>query len=409
MHRLKLVGIGPGTREYILPKAVEAMESAEVIIAAKRMIPMLQGLLSEEKCILPMRGIRETIDMIEEALKAQEVALIVSGDPLMYSLLRTLKKDEKGAKMEIEVIPGIGSLQMLGARCGISMEEAKIISVHGRTQKRGSIAMAVFEHSDCFFLCSKEQGPAWLSEIMLEYHLEDVTVYAGSQLSYDEEEIISASPKEMSQKEFPSLCVALIHNDNPRQVGRVGLLQDADFIRGKTPMTKEEVRAIILQKLRLSPDSIVWDVGAGTGSVTIECARFCPFGEVYAIERSEAAIALIEKNKEKFQVPHVKIFAGTAKEQIKKLPRPDTVFIGGSGGDLELIIDYLASFPGKIKVVVSAVTVETLAQACHCLLKYDKDYEMTQISIGKSRKLGNYHIMDNNNPVTLLEAVIGEE
>lgn len=407
MHRLRLVGIGPGTREYVLPKAVEAMENAEVIIAARRMMPMLESILSDKKSILPMKGIKETIDTIEEALKTQEVALIVSGDPLMYSLLRTLKNDEKGSKMEIEVVPGIGSLQMLGAQCGISMEEAKIISVHGRTQKRGSIAMAVFEHSDCFFLCSKEQGPAWLSEIMLEYHLDDVTVYAGSQLSYDDEEVLSGSPKEMSKKEFPSLCVALIHNDAPRQIGRVGLLQDVDFVRGKTPMTKEEVRAIIMQKLRLQPDSIVWDVGAGTGSITIESARFCPFGEVYAIERSEAAIELIEKNREKFHVPHVKILAGTAREEIKKLPCPDTVFIGGSGGDLELIVEHLASFKKAIKVIVSAVTVETLAQACHCLSKYDKDYEMTQISIGKSRRLGNYHIMDNNNPVTLLEAVIG--
>lgn len=407
MHRLRLVGIGPGTREYVLPKAVEAMEKSNTIIAAKRIIPMLEDILTDEKNILPMKGIQATIDLIEEYLKKEDVALIVSGDPLMYSLLRTLKNDEKGSKIPMEVVPGIGSLQMLGAKCGISMEEAKVISVHGRAHKRGSIAMAVSEHSDCFFLCSKEQGPAWLSEIMLEYHLENVTIYAGSELSYAEEEISVGSPKEMSKKEFPSLCVALIHNDAKRAIGRVGLLQDTDFVRGKTPMTKEEVRAIIIQKMRLEPDSIVWDVGAGTGSVTIEAARFCPFGEVYAIERSEGALELIEKNKEKFHVPHVKIFAGTAREEIKKLPCPDVVFIGGSGGDLELIIEHLASFKKTIKVVVSAVTVETLAQACHCLSKYNKDYEMTQISIGKSRKLGNYHIMDNNNPVTLLEAVIG--
>ncbi|MGN0466524.1 MAG: precorrin-6y C5,15-methyltransferase (decarboxylating) subunit CbiE [Lachnospiraceae bacterium] len=406
MHRLKLVGIGPGTREYVLPKALEAMEKSDTIIAAKRIIPMLEELLVGKKNILPMKGIQDTIDLIEECLKKEEVALIVSGDPLMYSLLRTLKNDEKASKIPMDIIPGIGSLQMLGAKCGISMEDAKIISVHGRKQKRGSIAMAVSEHRDCFFLCSKEQGPAWLSEIMIEYHLENVTVYAGSDLSYAEEEILAGSPNQMSKKEFPSLCVALIHNDEPRKIERVGLLRDSDFIRGKTPMTKEEVRAIIVQKLGLYPDSIVWDVGAGTGSITIEAARFCPFGEVYAIERSETAVELIEKNKEKFHVPHVKVFAGTAREEMKKLPCPDIVFIGGSGGDLEYIIEYLASLKQEIKVVISAVTVETLAQACNCLEKYDKDYEMTQISIGKSRKLGKYHIMDNHNPVTLLEAVI---
>ncbi len=408
MHRLKLIGIGPGTKEYVLPKAVEAMQKSDIVIAAKRMIPMLCAIIpnAEQIEICEMRGIKDTIDFIGQFLEEKEIALVVSGDPLMYSLLRTIKNGEQKKDIPIEIIPGIGSLQMLGARTGISMEEAKIISVHGRVQKRGSIAMAVTEHRDCFFLCSKEQGPAYLADIMMEYHLEDVIIYAGSQLSYREEEISFGSPSQISKMEFHSLCVALIHNPNPKKTGRIFLLKDGDFVRGKTPMTKEEVRAIIIQKLRLSPDNITWDIGAGTGSVTIEMARFCPFGEVYAVERNEEALSLIEKNSEKFGVKNVKIVAGFAREEIKKLPCPDAVFIGGSGGDLEYIIDYLKKFGKEIKVIVSAVTVETLAQACHCLVKYDKDYEMTQISIGKSKKLGSYHIIEQNNQVTLLEAAI---
>lgn len=436
MHRLTLVGIGPGTKQYILPKAVQAMEEADVIIAAKRVIPMIcemfpngeivqneeagQGRKEDKsktkrseceqkqnkKQILQMGGIAQTIARIEQLIETKKVALLVSGDPLMYSLLRTLKNDETAKHIQMEVIPGIGSLQMLGAKCGISMEEASIISVHGRAQKRGSIAMAVSEKRDCFFLCSKEQGPAWLSGIMLEYGLDHVTIYAGSELSYDEEQIVIGSPKEMAAKEFPSLCVTLIHNDTPKKAERVGLLRDSDFVRGKTPMTKEEVRAIIIQKMELEPDSIVWDIGAGTGSITIESARFCPFGEVYAVEQNDEAVKLIEKNRQKFRVDNVYIVHKTATESLEELPCPDVVFIGGSTGQLEQILDYIAQFQKNIPVVVSAVTVETLTSACQNLGKYDKDYEMTQISIGKSRKLGKYHIVDQNNMVTLLCAHI---
>ena len=306
----------------------------------------------------------------------------------------------------MDLIPGVGSLQMLGAAFGETMEEALIISVHGRAKTAGSIALAVAENPKVFFLCSKEQGPAWLSQIMLDYQMDHVTVCAGANLSYEDELLESGTPEEMVQKEFPSLCVAMIKNPEPHQIVRPCFLSDEDFERDKTPMTKEEIRVLILHKMKLHPDDIVWDIGAGTGSVSIECARQVPFGTVHSVERNETAVKLIYKNKEKFSADNLFIYEGDAAKTACTLPEPDKVFIGGSGKELSQILETIAAFPKKIKVVISAVTIETIAEANELLGKYDTDFDVIQATVGRDRKIGSYHIMDTNNPVMIFTAHI---
>ena len=166
-------------------------------------------------------------------------------------------------------------------------------------------------------------------------------------------------------------------------------------------MTKEEIRWMILGKLKLPEDAVVWDIGAGTGSVSIECARQCPFGQVYAVEKDETALELIKKNKEKFHTYNLKIVPGQAPESLRTLPAPTHVFIGGSGRALEAIIDEISSIGGGITVMAACVTVETAAQAVACFKKL-ADVQMIQAGICRSRPLGGYHIWDSNNPVTLM-------
>lgn len=404
MNKVYLLGAGPGDKEYILPKAVSMMKEAYGIIGAERLLPVLSELTGRTEGFYPFRKIDDTLELAEELLKKGDVAITVSGDPLLYSFFKTIQR--KRPEWDIEVIPGIGSLQMLGSAFGQTMEEAAIISVHGRKKTKGSIALAVKEHEKCFFLCSKEQGPAWLSEIMLEYGMNEVTVYAGANLSYEDQMLMSGSPEEIAKKDFPGLCVAMILNPEPKKIGKKAFLQDGDFVRGKTPMTKEEIRAIILMKLRLTPDSIVWDIGAGTGSISIECARQCPYGEVHGVERSPDAVELIQKNKEKFETDQLFVYQGNAMEIIPKLPIPDAVFIGGSGGELKEVLQYIADLDMSIRVVITAVTVETIAECSTYLQEFDKDYEITQVTAGRSRQIGSYHIVDTNNPVMIFEAVL---
>ena len=417
MSRLTVAGIGPGEADYILPAVIKKMKKAHTVIAAKRILPVLKELCQDvnseadsensKPVFLAMGKIKDTLEQIGEILsKGQDVVMAVSGDPLMYSLYRTICNDPISESWEVDLIPGVGSLQMLGAAFGETMEEALIISVHGRAKTAGSIALAVAENPKVFFLCSKEQGPAWLSQIMLDYHMDYVTVCAGANLSYEDELLESGTPEEMVQKEFPSLCVAMIKNPEPHQIVRPCFLSDEDFERDKTPMTKEEIRVLILHKMKLHPDDIVWDIGAGTGSVSIECARQVPFGTVHSVERNETAVKLIYKNKEKFSADNLFIYEGDAAKTACTLPEPDKVFIGGSGKELSQILETIAAFPKKIKVVISAVTIETIAEANELLGKYDADFDVIQATVGRGRKIGSYHIMDTNNPVMIFTAHI---
>lgn len=417
MSRLTVAGIGPGEADYILPAVIKKMKKAHTVIAAKRILSVLKELCQDvnseansensKPVFLAMGKIKDTLEQIGEILsKGQDVVMAVSGDPLMYSLYRTICNDPISEGWEVDLIPGVGSLQMLGAAFGETMEEALIISVHGRAKTAGSIALAVAENPKVFFLCSKEQGPAWLSQIMLDYQMDHVTVCAGANLSYEDELLESGTPEEMVQKEFPSLCVAMIKNPEPHQIVRPCFLSDEDFERDKTPMTKEEIRVLILHKMKLHPDDIVWDIGAGTGSVSIECARQVPFGTVHSVERNETAVKLIYKNKEKFSADNLFIYEGDAAKTACTLPEPDKVFIGGSGKELSQILETIAAFPKKIKVVISAVTIETIAEANELLGKYDTDFDVIQATVGRDRKIGSYHIMDTNNPVMIFTAHI---
>ena len=408
MSRLTIIGIGPGSAEYFMPAARNRMRGAHTVIAARRILPMLREVCGAvETEFLPMGKIKDTLEMIDGLLREEkEVALIVSGDPLMYSLYKTILNQEISADWEMEVIPGIGSMQMLGAAFGETMEDARLVSVHGRSRTPGSVALCVTENPKVFFLCSKEQGPAWLSQIMLDYHLDDVEVFAGANLSYEDQILESGSPAEMAKKEFPSLCVAMIKNPYPRPVTRPCFLSDEDFERGRTPMTKEEIRVLILHKMKIHPDDVIWDIGAGTGSVSVECARQAPFGQVHSVERDEAAVHLIEKNRDKFELDNLFIYQGDAAERTADLPVPDKVFIGGSGGKLGEIMKNIAAFDREIRVTVSAVTLETIAEAGEILGNYDADYDVIQATVGRGRKIGSYHIMDTNNPVMIFTATI---
>lgn len=408
MSRLTIIGIGPGSAEYFMPAARNRMWEAHTVIAARRILPMLREVCGAvETEFLPMGKIKDTLEMIDGLLREEkEVALIVSGDPLMYSLYKTILNQEISADWEMEVIPGIGSMQMLGAAFGETMEDARLVSVHGRSRTPGSVALCVTENPKVFFLCSKEQGPAWLSQIMLDYHLDDVEVFAGANLSYEDQILESGSPAEIAKKEFPSLCVAMIKNPHPRPVTRPCFLSDEDFERGRTPMTKEEIRVLILHKMKIHPDDVIWDIGAGTGSVSVECARQATFGQVHSVERDEAAVHLIEKNRDKFELDNLFIYQGDAAERTADLPVPDKVFIGGSGGKLGEIMKNIAAFDREIRVTVSAVTLETIAEAGEILGNYDADYDVIQATVGRGRKIGSYHIMDTNNPVMIFTATI---
>lgn len=182
-------------------------------------------------------------------------------------------------------------------------------------------------------------------------------------------------------------------------------IPDAYFIRDEVPMTKEEVRAVIISKLRLKKDQIVYDIGAGSGSVSIEMGLFLEGGAVYALERKKKALNLIRKNVNKFKLNNINIIEAEAPAGIAALPEADRIFIGGSGGHLAAIIE---TADQKLKdtgrIVLTAVTINTLTAAVQTLEKLDYDLDIVNIAVTRTKKISDYQMFKALNPVYVISA-----
>ena len=183
------------------------------------------------------------------------------------------------------------------------------------------------------------------------------------------------------------------------------MIADEEFIRGEVPMTKQEIRILTLAKARLEIDSTVADVGAGTGSISIEAARLAPSGKIFAIERKAEAVELIRRNVEKFSVSNVEIICAEAPNGLESLPELDAAIIGGSGKRLEKILDILHT---KLKIggrmILNAITIQTLATALEYFRVRGINYEATQIQITRLKKVGAYDMNQALNPVWIITA-----
>ncbi|MDO4155890.1 MAG: precorrin-6y C5,15-methyltransferase (decarboxylating) subunit CbiE [Oscillospiraceae bacterium] len=396
---LWLVGGGSGEPDYLLPAAKKILEQADCVIASQRF-----GKLLSIKKFLPLVNLSDLLEQLPILLEKESIAILVSGDPLLYSFYHTVKN--RYPDWQMDVIPGISSLQLLGAKFGLSMEQAYICSLHGKPYTAGSIACAVTQHSLTFFFCSAKDGVREIAKALCFYGLEDMTLFVGADLTHETEQLWQGPPKQFCEMKNPPLCVVAVSNPHPKQIGNTVLLPDAAFLRNGVPMTKEEVRAVILSKLQLQPDSVVWDIGAGTGSVSISCAKCCPFGMVYAIEYQTSALDILKKNCAYLQAENVVVLAGRAEQVIATLPTPDCIFIGGSGGACSELLQQIQALPKVVRLVISSVTLETQAELT-ILLQNMPQLEVVQVAVGRSKIVGKYHVLENNHPVMLFSCLAG--
>ncbi len=181
-------------------------------------------------------------------------------------------------------------------------------------------------------------------------------------------------------------------------------IRDEEFIRGQIPMTKMNIRILSVAKLQLELDSVVYDIGAGTGSVTVEMAFLCPKGKVYAIERKPEGCELIRKNIDNFNLKNVEVIEGTAPDCLEQPEAPTHVFIGGSSGKLMDIVKAVRKKNPKARFVVNAVTLETLSELMKLSEEYPEyeDMEIIQAQITEVRRIVDYHMMQGTNPVYIV-------
>jgi precorrin-6Y C5,15-methyltransferase (decarboxylating) len=227
----------------------------------------------------------------------------------------------------------------------------------------------------------------------------DVRITVGQDFGYETEKVFTGTPQQILEEHFGKLCVALIENDSPVTSNPISI-PDEEFTRGDAPMTKSEVRALSVAKLKLSDDSVIYDIGAGTGSVSIEMALCAVNGMVYAIEKEDPAADLIEVNKLKFKTPNLQVIRGLAPEAMTDLPVPTHAFIGGSSGNLKDIVKCLLDKNPDIRIVINSVTIETLEETTQVIKEFGLvEEDFSCINVSKARKLGRYHLMTAQNPV----------
>ncbi len=403
MLQVNIVGIGPGNPELLTAAARQAIEKSNILIGDKR---MLAAFANENKTTYATIKVAEIVEAIQKAQATDEVAVLVSGDVGFFSLAKTISG--KLPECNCTRYCGISSLVYFASKLEMSWDDAKIVSMHGRFQ---NLVAAVAHNEKVFSLTGGDNSPQVLCQKLCDHGLGEVLVYVGENLSYENEKITCGTAEELSKLAFPSLSVMMILNADASDFEyAVHGLDDELFMRSKVPMTKQEVRSVSMSKLQPKATDLIYDIGAGTGSCSIELALLAKKGKVWAFERNPVAVELLGKNKELFAVDNLEVVAGEALENIKGMPAPDCVFVGGSGGDLCDMLDVIYAKNPACRIVINAITIETLAEVA-AYYNAHKDYSLEVVNVfaARSKKLGNYNLMMAQNPVYVMTALKKED
>ncbi|MBR1497294.1 MAG: precorrin-6y C5,15-methyltransferase (decarboxylating) subunit CbiE, partial [Oscillospiraceae bacterium] len=373
----------------------EAIAAADCLIGARRMLDRAAPGQKRAEAVAPER----IVGAIRARPECARFAVLMSGDTGFFSGAKKLLPLLAEAGYAVETLPGLSSLSCLCARLGTSYEDVVPVSLHGRER---DIAADLRRHGRVFVLTGGENGAGALCRRLAAAGLGQVRASVGEKLGYPDERVSVGSAAELAGREFDSLSAVLLEHDAPDAVVTPGL-PDSAFQRAEgVPMTKSEIRALALSKLALTGRAVCWDVGAGTGSVSVEMALLARHGTVCAIERGGAALGALGENLRRFGLDNARIVPGAAPEVCGDLPAPSHVFLGGTGGRAREIIALVLEKNPAARIVAAAVTLETAAELTACLRAFHfAETEAVSLTVARDRKAGPYHLMRGQNPVYL--------
>ena len=396
-RRVTVCGVGPGGRACLTEEAKDALFACDAVIGARSVAEAAAESAAAGKPLF-FEFLPEKIRAVLDAHPAvRRAAVVMRGDTGFFSGTKKLLGALDG--YEVTLLPGVSSVSLFAARLGVSWDGAALLSLHGRD---AGLIRAAASSRRVFALTGGENTPAALCRRLCAFGLGHLRAAVRERLSYPDERITRGTAEELAAGEYDALSVLCIENDAPDFRVRHGIPDD-EFLRGDVPMTKAEVRAVSLAALDLPPDALVYDVGAGTGSVSVECALTAYDGHVWAVEKEADAAELVRRNRVKFRTENLSVVEGTAPDALADLPAPTHAFVGGSSGNLRDILAALLRKNPDVRIVLNAVTLETQAEAAACAAEFGfAVYETVSVSAARARKLGRYHMMTAQNPVTVV-------
>jgi precorrin-6Y C5,15-methyltransferase (decarboxylating) len=386
--KLVIVGIGDDGLAGLTEPARKVVLSADLILGAPQALSLLHEAPGRKQALEPEMSL--ALKQVSEALKARSPVLVSSGDPLFYGVARYLC--DRLGKDQFEVVPHVSSMQLAFARVKESWEDATLINLAGRPIESLIDRIRTAEKIGLF--SSDECPPPRLARALLDRGIDYFRAFVCENLGSPDERVTQAELGALASMEFNALNVLILirlpnRPDRGSRLSRRRLFGNPDeafaqALPKRGLITHAEVRAIALAQLDIRATSVVWDIGAGSGSVAIEAAQLANQGMVYAVEPEPADIALIQANADEFGVPNVKAVLGRAPEILDGLPEPDAVFVGGTGRQLDLVLGaaYSRLCQGG-SMAINVATIEGLSSAYHKLKSLGGEVRVWNVTIAR--------------------------
>jgi len=416
--RCQIIGVLDNGCSGLSAAALACLQEAEVVIAASRVLNLFAETIERAEGKDLTGNLSLVPEWINAALATQKkVVVLATGDPLCHGIASFLTKKLGADKLEI--MPNVSSIQLAFARIGIAWQDAKICSVHSKDAgewQRGSgadhglyaLLQAINQHDKLAILTSPENNPARIARMLvMENMADDFNMIVAENILCDNEKLFqNLSIAELAEQEFTGNDVVILCRVQEKTAELLFGYADHEFKQRKPDkglITKREVRAVSLARLQLTANSIVWDIGAGSGSVGIEAAKLCAQGHVYAVEKNAADFAIATENARNFGLHNYTLTENKAPLGMQDWPAPNAVFIGGSGGELaELIALCLAKLQANGCLVMNFVTLENLNTALEALKQNGANWDITQLQASRSQPILHMNRMQAENPVWIV-------
>lgn len=400
-----IVGIGDDGCAGLSSRAADAVARADVLAGGERHLAFFPQFRGER--IVLKDGIAAALERIAELAAERNVCVLASGDPMFFGIGGLVVK--RLGTEHVEVIPQPSAMQLAFARAGLKWDDAAFFSLHGRSREGFLTRLKRVAKAGVF--TDEENSPPRLAALMAEHGETRWKAWVCEHLGGPQERVRSFTVEELTGAgDVGPLNVMVLVRDDPawRPPPAIPFIHEDDFAKRmpkKGLITKREVRLLALAAMRLRPDSVVWDIGAGSGSVSIEAAMLAPAGRVYAVEVDPEGVAICLENLRAHAVDNVRVIAGRAPEALSELEPPDAVFVGGSKGAMDEIVDVALKRlkPGG-RLVVTAITLENAGETYTAIRRCGLVPEVTLLQVARAEPLARYLRYEALNPIQIFAA-----
>jgi len=421
-----IIGVLDSGAAGMTQMALQLIQQADLLIGNNRTLGLFASDIKPDAETKDLSGnftkipgwIRSTLEQDKQAV------VLATGDPLCHGIAHYLIK--KLGSEQCTVVPNTSILQLAFARLGLAWQEARICSIHGKDTGEWSpdagpdhrlypLLHKIRQQELLTIFTSHENSPGRIARMLDACSLaDDYEIAVAEQLLLPNEQIFGfMSIDEVKQRQFADPNIVILRPTSaPSPNVLLGLADECYQQRkpDKGLITKREVRAVSLAHLQLRPDSIVWDIGAGSGSVGMEAARLCPDGFVFAIEKNSDDAAIIQQNQQQFKLTNYRLTQAKAPQELEQWPDPDAVFIGGSGGNLEQLIDIsLTRLKESGRLVMNFITLENMHSAITQLKKQNANWELCQLQVSRNKPILDMQRLQAETPVWIISAQRGNK